>query len=128
MAITRYTLAVNRRFKREGQPDADFINCVSFGKAAEFSQKYFKKGMMVCVSGRIQVSTYDKDGTRQYYTDIILDEQDFAEKKRDSASDAWKSPTTAEAMPATAAAKSTTSEEIDFFDIDADLDDEDLPF
>ena len=82
IAIARYTLAVNRRFKREGEPDADFINCVAFRKDAEFAEKYFKKGMMVAVVGHMQVSTYeDQSGRRKWSTDVILEEQNFAESK-----------------------------------------------
>lgn len=83
IAIARYTLAVNRSFKRQGDPDADFINIVSFGKRGEFAEKYFRKGQQVCVVGRIQVSSYDdKDGNKRWSTDIIAEEQHFAESKR----------------------------------------------
>jgi single-strand DNA-binding protein len=83
MAIARYTLAVNRSYKRQGDPDADFINIVSFGKRGEFAEKYFRKGQQVCVVGRIQVSSYDdKEGNRRWSTDIIAEEQHFAESKR----------------------------------------------
>lgn len=83
MAISRYTLAVDRKFKREGEPDADFINCIAFGKAGEFAEKYFRKGMKVAVSGRIQTGSYtDRDtGKTVYTTDIIVEEQEFCEKK-----------------------------------------------
>ena len=82
LCIARYSVAVNRRFKREGEPDADFIPCVAFGRAGEFAEKYFKKGMMVCVSGRIQVRSWeDQQGQKRWSTEIILDEQDFAESK-----------------------------------------------
>ena len=80
--IARYTLAVDRRFKREGQPTADFIPCVVFGKSAEFAEKYFSKGMRVAVNGRIQTGSYDhKDGYKVYTTDIIVDNQEFADSK-----------------------------------------------
>ena len=82
MCIAKYTLAVNRRFKRQGEPDADFIPCIAFGKAGEFAEKYFKKGMQICVSGRIQTRNYDKDGTKVYVTEIVIEEQDFAESKK----------------------------------------------
>ncbi len=84
MAIARYTLAVNRRFKREGQVDADFINIVAFGKAGSFAEKYLSKGMQIAVSGRIQTGSYEKDGRKIYTTDIIVEEQEFTEKKRES--------------------------------------------
>lgn len=80
--IARYTLAVDRRFKREGQPTADFIPCVAFGKSAEFAEKYFTKGMRVAVNGRIQTGSYDhKDGYKVYTTDIIVENQEFADSK-----------------------------------------------
>lgn len=83
MAIARYTLAVDRRFKREGENDAaDFIPCVAFGKAGEFAQKYFRKGMKVSISGRIQTGSYNnKDGQKVYTTEVVIEEQEFAESK-----------------------------------------------
>lgn len=82
LAIARYTLAVDRKFKKEGQPDADFIRCVVFGRSAEFADKYFSKGMKVAVSGRIQTGSYTaQDGSTRYTTDIVVEEQEFAEKK-----------------------------------------------
>jgi len=82
-AIARYSLAVNRRFKRDGQPDADFINIVAFGRDGEFAEKYLKKGMQISVVGRIQTGSYtDKDGNKRYTTDVIVEEQHFAESKR----------------------------------------------
>ena len=81
-AVARYSLAVNRRFKREGDPDADFINCVAFGKQAEFAEKYLKKGTKMAITGRIQTGSYtNKDGVRVYTTDIVVEEQEFAESK-----------------------------------------------
>ena len=82
MAIARYSLAVDRRFKRDGEPDADFINCVAFGKSGEFAEKYLKKGTKVAVVGRIQTGSYtNKDGQKVYTTDIVVEEQEFAESK-----------------------------------------------
>lgn len=84
-AIARFTLAVNRKFKQEGQQDADFISCIAFGKNAEFVEKYFKKGMKAEVSGRIQTGSYkNKDGQTVYTTDIAVDEIDFGESKQNS--------------------------------------------
>lgn len=80
--IARYTLAVDRRFKKDGEQGADFINCVAFGKSAEFAEKYFQKGTKIAVTGRIQTGSYEKeDGTKVYTTDIIVDNQEFAESK-----------------------------------------------
>lgn len=85
MAIARYTLAVDRRFKRDGEPTADFINCVAFGKAAEFTEKYFRQGLKVVVTGRIQTGSYtNKDGQKVYTTDVVVEEQEFAESKATS--------------------------------------------
>jgi len=82
LCIARYTIAVNRRFKRDGEPDADFIPCVAFGKAGEFAERFFKKGMLVCVSGRIQVRSWeDQQGQKRWSTEVVLEEQDFAESK-----------------------------------------------
>lgn len=80
-AIARYTLAVDRRFKREGEQEADFINCVAFGKNGEFAEKYLHKGMKIAVTGRIQTGSYEKDGVKHYTTDIVVEEHDFCESK-----------------------------------------------
>lgn len=81
-AVARYTVAVERRFKREGEPTADFIPCVVFGRSAEFAEKYFRQGMRISVSGRIQTGSYtNKDGVRVYTTEVIVEEQEFAESR-----------------------------------------------
>lgn len=81
-AIARYTLAIDRRFKREGEATADFINCVAFGRQAEFAEKYFRQGIKILVTGRIQTGSYtNKEGRKVYTTDIVVEEQEFAEKK-----------------------------------------------
>lgn len=85
MAVGRYTLAVNRRYQRDGEQQADFIRCVAFDKAAEFAEKYFRKGMRVCVTGRIQTRSYtNREGQKIYTTDVIIEEQEFAESKREA--------------------------------------------
>ncbi len=86
VTIARYTLAVNRRGKKqEGQQTADFISCVAFGKAGEFAEKYLHKGTKICVSGHIQTGSYIRqDGTKAYTTDVVIEEQEFAESKTDS--------------------------------------------
>ena len=82
LAIARYTLAVDRRFKRNGEQDADFINCVAFGRTAEFAEKYLKQGTKMVVSGRIQTGSYtNRDGVKVYTTEVVIEEQDFAESK-----------------------------------------------
>lgn len=82
-AYARYTLAVDRRHKKEGEEQtADFISCVTFGKGAEFAEKYLKKGIKIAITGRIQTGSYTKDdGTKVYTTDVIVDEHEFAESK-----------------------------------------------
>lgn len=81
-AVAKYSLAVDRRFKRDNEPSADFINCVGFGKTAEFAEKYFRKGMRICVVGRIQTGSYtNRDGQKVYTTDVVVEEQEFAESK-----------------------------------------------
>ena len=84
--VARFTLAVDRRIKAEGQPEADFISCVAFGKTAEFIDKYFHKGMKMLLEGRIQTGNYtDKDGVKHYTTDVIAESVEFAESKRTDA-------------------------------------------
>lgn len=81
-AVVNYTLAVNRKFSRDGEPTADFIQCVAFGKLAEFAEKYFRQGLRVSISGRIQTSNYtNKDGVKVYTTQVVIEEQEFAESK-----------------------------------------------
>jgi len=82
--ISRYTLAVDRRFSKDEQ--TDFINIVCFGKSAEFAEKYFKKGMKVLVTGRIQTGSYEKEGQKIYTTDIVAEDQEFTESKNASSS------------------------------------------
>ena len=87
LAIARYTLAVDRRFKRDGEQTADFISCVAFARSAEFAEKYLHQGTKVVVSGRIQTGSYtNKDGQRVYTTDVVVDDQEFAESKASAAS------------------------------------------
>lgn len=84
-AVGRYTLAVDRRFKKEGEPTADFIPCITFGKAAEFAEKYLSKGMKIAVTGRIQTGSYtNREGQKIYTTDIVVETQEFVENKNDS--------------------------------------------
>lgn len=82
-AIARYTLAVDRRYKRQGDDQtADFINCVVFGRGAEFAEKYLHQGIKIVVTGRIQTGSYtNKDGNKVYTTEVVVEEQEFAESK-----------------------------------------------
>lgn len=82
LTIARFTLAVNRRFKQEGGPDADFIRCVAFGKTAEFIEKYFTQGRKMDLNGRIQTGSYtNQDGQKVYTTDIVVENVEFGESK-----------------------------------------------
>lgn len=89
MAIARYTLAVDRRFSRNNGGDdnsADFIGCVAFGKSAEFAERYLHKGTKLVVTGRIQTGSYvNKDGVKVYTTDVVVEDQEFAESKNSAA-------------------------------------------
>ena len=115
IAVAKYTLAVNRRFKRQGEQDADFIGCVAFGKAGEFAEKYFRKGQMISVIGRLQVRSWDdNEGKKRWSTDVVVEEQYFAESKASSE-------THREAAPA---APKQTAPSDGFYPID----DEDVPF
>ena len=81
-AIARYTLAVDRRYKREGEAGADFISCEAFGRSAEFAEKYFHQGLKVVVTGRLQQGSYtNRDGNKVYTTDEVVEDQEFAESK-----------------------------------------------
>lgn len=93
-AVARFSLAVDRRFKRDGEPTADFISCVVFGKSAEFAEKYFRQGMRVSVSGRIQTGSYtNKDGVKVYTTDVVVEEQEFAQGKNENGGGQISAPT-----------------------------------
>jgi single-strand DNA-binding protein len=83
VCIARYTLAVDRRFVKNGEQGADFINCVAFGKAGEFAEKYLHQGTKMVIVGRLQTGSYtNKDGQKVYTTDVIIEEQSFAESKK----------------------------------------------
>ena len=122
MAIARYTLAVDRGFKRGGdssEQTADFIPCVAFDKAGEFAERYFRQGMRVLISGRIQTGSYtNKEGQKVYTTEVIIDTQEFADSK-EAGDSSYKSSTRS----------STSSASIDgFMNIPDGVDDEGLPF
>lgn len=133
IAVARYTLAVNRRFKRQGEPEADFINCVAFGKTGEFAEKYFKKGQMVSVVGRLQVRSWeDNEGKKRWSTDVIVEEQYFVESKRDSEKNGGSKPAAEQSRPAAAQSKPAKqiglAEQEGFYPIEETLEDDDLPF
>lgn len=121
MAIARYTLAVDRKFKRDGEPSADFIRCVAFGKSGEFAEKYFHQGTKIVVEGRIQTGSYqDKDGKTVYTTDVIVEGQEFAESKSASESNSNVN-TQAPPLP-------TPDNDDGFMNISDNVDDSALPF
>lgn len=124
MAITRYTLAVDRRGRqKDGQQTADFIQCVAFDKAGEFAERYFRKGMRVVVSGRIQTGSYtNRDGQKVYTTEIMVEEQEFAESKSAAVQQSRQ------ADIAQAQARRPEPKQESFMDVADSLDDEGLPF
>ena len=124
LCISRYTLAVDRRFKRDGEPTADFIRCVAFGRSGEFAEKYFHKGIKIAVDGRIQTGSYqNKDGQTVYTTDVIVENQEFAESKAASEQNAGAVP---QAEPK---AEEPTADAGDgFMNIPDSVDDSGLPF
>ena len=122
MAIARYTLAVDRRFKRDGEQSADFINCLAFGKSAEFAEKYFKQGTKIAVSGRIQTGSYtNREGVKVYTTEVVIEEQEFAESK----AAASQNNNRGASQPSTPQSSTTASD--GFMNIPDGLEDE-LPF
>jgi len=125
LAVARYTLAVNRRFRRQGEQEADFIGCVAFGKAGEFAEKYFKKGQLVSVIGRLQVRSWDdNEGKKRWSTDVVVEEQYFAESKS-----AFEGRTGSAAPKGQAPAPSGQAPSNDgFYPIDESVEDDDLPF
>ena len=83
LAVAKYTLAVNRRFKHQGEPEADFINCVAFGKLGEFAEKYLKKGQLVSIVGRLQVRYWeDSNKQKHFLTEVVVEEHHFAESNK----------------------------------------------
>ena len=120
LAVARYSLAVNKRFKRQGEPDADFIPCVAFGRQGEFAERYFRKGQMVSVVGRLQVRNWeDNEGKKRVTTEVVVEEQYFAESKASSQANT--------AAPSLAPRKADDVGD-GFYPIDESIEDDDLPF
>lgn len=114
-AIARYSLAVNRRFKRQEEQDADFIPCVAFGKQGEFAEKYLSKGRLIAVSGRLQVRNWDdNNGNKRTTIEVVVEEQYFAESKKSNAENGQK--------------RENDGIVEGFYPIDDDVKDDDLPF
>ena len=136
-AIARYTLAVDRRFRRQdGDQQADFIGCVAFGRQAEFAERYLHQGTKIAVTGRIQTGSYTRnDGTKVYTTDVVIEEQEFAESKNAAAQNntsSWQpapapAPASAPAQPAPAPAAAADLSADGFMNIPDGIDEE-LPF
>lgn len=115
LAIARYSLAVNRRFKRQGEQDTDFIPCVAFGKQGEFAEKYLSKGRLIAVSGRLQVRNWeDNNGNKRTTIEVVVEEQYFAESKKSNAENGRK--------------RENDGIGEGFYPIDDDVKDDDLPF
>lgn len=113
VAVARYTLAVNRRFAREGEQQADFIKIIAFGKAGEFAGRHFKKGQQISIVGRIQVRSWDdNEGKKKWSTEVVAEEQYFADSKKEG---------NAPAAPAAAP-------EGGFYPVDESVEDDDMPF
>lgn len=124
VAVARYTIAVDRRFKKDGEQSADFIGCIAFGKTAEFAEKYFTKGIKIAVVGQIQTGSYkNKDGQMVYTTDVVVEENEFTESKRAVGENAVQS---GEA-PAAATTPADATGPDGFMNIPDDIDEE-LPF
>ena len=124
MAIVRYTLAVDRRRTGNDGQSADFINCVAFGKTGEFAEKYFRKGTKILISGRIQTGSYtNQENQRIYTTEVIVEDQEFAESKRASEEAAASAPAPSAPQPAAAAAPTDAMPEPLPF-----AEDEEIPF
>lgn len=115
--VSRYRLAVDRQRGKDGQREADFINCVAFGKSAEFASKYLSKGTKIAIEGRILTGSYEKDGVKHYTTDIVAERHEFCESRAAASPSVQPPAQTAPAVP--------ESSNDDFMPID---DNEDLPF
>lgn len=131
-AVTRFGLAVNRRFMRNGESETDFFNLVAFGRNAEFIDKYFKKGMLVSVAGRVQNNNWeDKNGIKHYGVDIVVEEQFFAESKASfenrGSSGGYSNENESSPAP-NKPVNDNTSDDDGFSSLAENLNDEDLPF
>lgn len=118
VAVARFTLAVNRRYKREGEQDADFIICLAFGKTAEFFEKYGRQGVKFIVEGRIQTGSYmNKEGQKIYTTEVVVENTEFAESKNSSGN-----------AETTGVAGQPVTVDDGFMNITEGIDDGELPF
>lgn len=123
IAVASFSLAVDRRFKKDGEQSADFPNCVAFGKTAEFFEKYIKQGSKVCIEGRLQTRDYtNKDGQKVYVTEVVVENVEFADSKNAGSAPVAQG-TSQESRPAPSQAVSEG-----FMNIADELEDEGLPF
>ena len=134
-SVARYTLAVDRRFNRNGEATADFLPCVAFGRSAEFAEKYLRQGLKIVVTGRIQTGSYtNREGQKVYTTDIIVEDQEFAESKAASdsyrasaSSESYSAPREQRSAPASPAAPAPEAAADGFMNIPDGIEEE-LPF
>lgn len=129
LCIAKFTLAVDRRIRREGQPTADFISCVAMGKTGESVEKHLHKGTKIGTRGHIQTGSYtNRDGNKVYTTDVMIDEWEFAESKAASQQNAPQSAPTTSAPQSVPTSALTSAPQDDFMNIPDGLDGDQLPF
>lgn len=116
-AVARYTLAVDKPMRKNGEKEADFLNCVAFGKLGEFAEKYLKKGQQIAIEGRLQSRSYEKDGKKHWITEVVVAGHYFCGTKAEKAGTG---------APAAAGGQAVQGE--GFYPIDPDIEDDDLPF
>lgn len=134
MAVTRISVAVNRRYSKDKEQTADFINCVAFGKSAEFVGKYFTKGKAIGITGSLRSNSWtDENGQKRYSTDLAIEETEFLESKSSENNENFNNnnnynkPNTSTTQNNTQDVKSSATSD-EFYSIDTDVDDDNLPF
>ena len=128
IAVTRFSVAVNRRFKKEGEADADFINCVAFGKTAEFIGKYFGKGRMIGIVGSLRTNSWtDNNGQKRVSTDVQVDEAEFLESKS-AFENSQQNNMSSQQNQAFDNSQNNIQESDEFYSIETGVDDDNLPF
>lgn len=127
LAIVRMSVAVNRRFKKDGEPSADFINCVAFGKTGEFISKYFNKGKMIGIVGRIHTNSWtDNNGQKRYSTEVLIEETEFLESK--SSSESYSDNENYAGNEPSKPNNEPIKNSEDFYSVEDGVDDDNLPF
>ncbi len=128
IAVTRFSVAVNRRFKKEGEADADFINCVAFGKTAEFIGKYFNKGKMIGIVGSLRTNSWtDNNGQKRVSTDVQVDEAEFLESKSSFENNQQNNMSNSQKQ-SFENSQNNIQESDEFYSIETGVDDDNLPF